>query len=504
VNPLPFPQSPLSPRIVILGGGTAGWMAACLFAKAWPRAHVTVIESPEIGIVGVGEGSTPQLRAFFATLGIAERDWMPACDATYKTGIGFRGWSDAPGFDAYFHPFSSQVDAHTEPGFHAAARARRSGVDVSAHPDRFFLNSRLAAESKAPLPAESFPFDATYGYHFDAHRVGAFLRGHAVANGVDHRARRVVAVERDAQGAVAALLLDDGTRIAGDIVVDASGFRSVIAQDALGVGFRSFADNLFNDRAVVMPTPVGNGGPRPSTRATTLSAGWAWDIPLTSRTGNGYVYASAYLDADAAEAELRRHLGVRDDPPARHLTMKVGRVETSWTHNCLAIGLAQGFIEPLEATALHIVQATVEGFIQAWTDGGGTPRHRDVFNATIARRYEGIRDYIVAHYRLNRRRDTPYWRDNAAHDRLSDSLKSLMTCWFTGGDLVAEVERQDIARYYAPLSWGCLFAGYGIFPDADRLTPGAGPVDMIAVDDFLRRCALNFASHGEALCQLGR
>ena len=487
----------VTPRVVILGGGTAGWMTACLIAAAWPGATVVVIESPEIGIVGVGEGSTPQLRHFFATLGIAERDWMPACDATYKAGIVFRGWSDAPGFAAYAHPFASDVDIHTEPAFHAAAHARRTGHDVTAHPNRFFLNSRLIDDGSAPLGGEAFPFDAQYGYHFDAHRVGAFLRDHAVARGVTHREGRVGDIAVGADGDVAALVLDDGERVGGDLFVDASGFGGLIAQRALGVRFLPFADNLFNDAAVVMPTPA-LAAPPVHTTATALGSGWAWHIPLTSRVGNGYVYSRRYCRPDEAEAELRAHLGVGDQGTARHLTMKVGRVEDSWRGNCLAVGLAQGFLEPLEATALHIVQATVEGFIQAYADDGGSPRHRDAFNAAIARRYEGIRDYIVAHYRLNRRTDTPYWRDNAGHDRLSESLKSLMTCWFTGGDLVAEVARQDIGRYYAPLSWGCLLAGYGIFPDRLAATP---PHDD-GIDDFLRRCSLNFRSHADALAAL--
>lgn len=486
----------MTPSIAILGGGTAGWMAACLMAKAWPASTITVIESPDIGIVGVGEGSTPQLRAFFLGLGIAEAEWMPAANATYKVGIEFHGWSDAGGFDRYFHPFASDIDAHTEAAFHAAHRARRTGHDVPAHPDRFFLNTRLARDGRGPIASGTFPFDAAYGYHFDAHLVGTVLRNHAIGRGVRHLQRRVDDVVVAEDGNVSHLTLNEGEEIAADVFVDCSGFRSVVAQQALDVPFVSFGENLFNDRAVVMPTPASDTT-RPYTTATAMKNGWVWDIPLTSRTGNGYVYSSQYCSPDEAEAELRAHLGVGDDGTARHLEMKVGRVADTWRGNCLAVGLAQGFIEPLEATALHIVQATVEGFIDSYESGGFTPEHRSNFNAMIARRYEGIRDYIVAHYRMNQRTNTPYWRDNAAHDRLSDSLKSLMTAWFTGRDLTAEIAAQDIARYYAPLSWGCLFAGYGTFPDAARLRPADAPEDKI--DDFLRRCALNFARHDDSL-----
>ncbi len=495
-----------APTIAILGGGTAGWMAACLMARAWPAATITVSESPDIGIIGVGEGSTPQLRGFFETLGIAESDWMPRANATYKVGIGFHAWSSDQAFSSYFHPFHSDLDGFTARKFFENTRARRAGHDAWGHPDRFFLAQALATARKSPLPGDNFPFDVGYGYHFDAHLIGAVLRDHATGRlGVRHLARRVTGVDIAATGEIAALRLEDGDAIAADIFVDCSGFRSVIAQDALGVPFRSFGDNLFNDRAVVMPTPADPAGTNSHTKATALSAGWAWDIPLTNRTGNGYVYSSRYLDADAAETELRRHLGLLDSATAaRHLQMKVGRIETSWTRNCLAVGLAQGFIEPLEATALHIVQATVDGFIRAFEGGGYTPANRDAFNASIAARYDGIRDYIVCHYRVNQRRDTQYWRDNAATEALSDSLKAILTCWFTGQDLEAEVSRQGISGYYSALSWHCLLAGYGTYPDAGRIkSPPLLPIHAIApVDDFIARCASNFGDHKTMLERL--
>lgn len=496
-------------RIVILGGGTAGWMAANLFAHAWGRvkgngrAHITVVESPDIGIIGVGEGSTPQLKAFFDRLGIAERDWMPRCNATYKTGIAFHGWSERPGYERYFHPFPTALDVHSTDAFFTHCAARRGGVDLPAHPDRFFLPAWLAANGRGPRPAQNFPFDVSYGYHFDAHLVGAMLRDHAVAIGVEHREARVREVRLADNGDVAALMTDTGEEISADLFIDSSGFRGVIAQEALRVPFLPFAVNLFNDSAVVMPTPHAGKAVNAHTKAMALSAGWCWDIPLTSRTGNGYVYSSHYLSADAAETELRRHLGLLDsDVAARHIKMKVGRVQDSWSANCLAVGLSQGFLEPLEATALHIVQATIEGFIAAFEDGGFTPRHRDSFNRSIAARYEGIRDYIVCHYRVNQRTDTPYWRDNATNSALSDSLKAILTCWFTGQDLVAEIARQDIGGYYSAISWHCLLAGYGTFPEDARMRAVPGGDRMAAIDDFIARCGLNFPPHGDMLAAL--
>ncbi|WP_296678357.1 tryptophan halogenase family protein [Novosphingobium sp.] len=494
-------------RFVILGGGTAGWMAACLIAhRLGQRAAVTLVESPDIGIIGVGEGSTPQLKAFFDELGIAEAEWMPRCNATYKNGIRFEGWSDAPGFERYFHPFPTAIDDHTAGAFLFHTRARRTGRDAFAHPDRFLLLSRLANERRGPIAGENFPFDIGYGYHFDAHLVGEFLRDHAVSKlGVIHLPRRVADCRVDETGQIAALVADGGEEIAGDFFVDASGFRAELIQQALGEPFESFAGNLFNDAAVAMPSPPGAGPTPCETGASALSNGWAWKIPLTGRTGNGYVYSSRYSDADAAETELRRHLGLLDaDVAARHLAMKVGQVRRSWVGNCLAVGLAQGFIEPLEATALHVVHSTVSGFVDAYEAGGFTGTHADAFNSAIYARYEGIRDYIVCHYRMNRRQGE-YWRANAQNQDLSDNLKTVITAWFRGDDLAEVVQDLDIARYYAPLSWHCLLGGYGQYPDPARLVAAETDLplaDLGAVDRFITGCALNFAPHDDLLARL--
>jgi hypothetical protein len=494
-------------HFVVLGGGTAGWMAACLIAKHWPQHKVTVVESPDIGIIGVGEGSTPQLKAFFDTLGLAESEWMPKCNATYKAGISFHGWSERPGFERYFHPFHTQLDSFTEPKFTFHTRARRTGRNVCAHPDRFFLPTRIAAAHRAPLAPANFPFHIGYGYHFDATLVGRTLRDHATEKlNVIHLQRTVSEVLLADTGNVAALRVDGDALIAGDFFLDCSGFRGAIIQKALGEPFIPFSDNLFNDRAVAMPTPNDDLDIPSDTRATALSAGWAWRIPLTNRFGNGYVYASRYVDPDAAETELRRHLGLlNSDVEARHLQMTVGRVERSWVRNCLAVGLSQGFIEPLEATALHIVQATVEGFIDAFEKGAMTDNHAAEFNKTIGRRYDGIRDYIVAHYRMNQRSDSDYWRDNARNECLSDNLKAVMTAWFTGADLTAEIHNLDISGYYSSLSWHCLLAGYGTFPpDAKLLASAEGLdlADMAQIDQFIVGCVKNFPSHREALANL--
>jgi len=494
-------MTPPPERIVILGGGTAGWMAANLIAHRWGGERVTLIESADIGIIGVGEGSTPQLKTLFDTLGIAEAEWMPRCNATYKNGIRFHGWSDRPGYEGYFHPFPSAPDAELMPIFSYNTRARRTGRDVWAHPDRYFLPALLANERRGPIAHSAEAPRVTYGYHFDAHLVGALLRDHAKALGVTHLDRKIVQVSLAENGDVGHLIAEGGETIAGELFIDSSGFRSVIVQEALGEPFISFAPNLFNNRAVVMPTPADPLGTNAQTSSTALSAGWAWDIPLINRTGNGYVYASDFIGDDAAETELRARLGLLDSPvEARRLRMKVGRVRNAWVRNTLAVGLSQGFVEPLEATALHVVQTTIEQFLDAWDD-----QARSAFNTEISARFEGIRDYIVCHYRMNQRSDTGYWRANAANQNLSDSLRAIMTCWFTGGDLSAEIAEQNIARFYAPLSWHCLLAGYGTFPDDAKMMPPGPDIEMFdldRIDDFIRRTAQSYPDHKALLARL--
>ena len=489
-------------HIVIAGGGSAGWMTACLMAQRWAHlgAAITLVEAPDIPTIGVGEGSTPSLKRFFEVLGIAEAEWMPACHATYKASIRFRDWSPASGVADYSHPFTTQIDVHTEDAFINNCRNRRLGYDVPTRPDAFLLNGVLAAEGKAPVAPAHFPFRMEYGYHFDSARLGAFLRDRAVGLGVTHLQRRIVRSEQAENGDLTALVTDREERIAGDWFVDCSGFSALLMRGALGVPFESFKANLFNDAAVVLPTPQGTAIPV-ETVSTALSCGWAWSIPLTTRFGNGYVYSRDHLSPEQAEAELRAHLGLADDAvEARHLTFTPGQLARHWDRNCLAVGLAQGFVEPLEATALHLVLNTVDLFIDHLERGGFTARHRDAFNGAITGRVERVRDYIVAHYKLNTRDDTDYWRANRANEHLSEPLLQILDVWFRRGDLAGLLGQSEGLSHFQSLSWHCLLAGYGAFPplaDAQR-----DDVDFYRDRDvgrFLTGCALNFPAHAAAL-----
>lgn len=492
-------------QLVILGGGTAGWMAANLLVKKWglDKANVTLIESPDIGIIGVGEGSTPTLKRFFQMIDVAESEWMPRCNATYKTNIQFVGWSPASGVEHYSHPFISQLDTFTEQAFFVNCFSRRHGLAVHTAPQDFFINGVLAQLGKGPKTPENFPFRMEYGYHFDSHLLGGFLSELAQNRGVKYRQETIANVLRSEAGDVTALVTNQGETIAGDIFIDCSGFASVLMQKTLGVGFNSYKENLFNDSAVVMPTPISGDIPV-ETRSEALSAGWCWKIPLTNRFGNGYVYSSDFITKDQAETEFRQYLGAEASAEnCRHLKMRVGQLQTHWSHNCVGLGLAQGFIEPLEATALHLVQICIEFFIMKFEEGEFSPKFRDEFNAIISERFERVRDYIVAHYKLNTRNDSDYWRENRENEHLSESLLQILDVWYRRENLEAEINRQQLQSHFGTASWHCLLAGYGTFPSLSYNQPGYGDCySDQGVSQFFTGCALNFDAHAKNLLDL--
>ena len=494
-------------NIVILGGGTAGWMTANLLQKKWRQRgiQISVVESPDIGIIGVGEGSTPLLKEFFDSLEISESEWMPQCNATYKNGISFNDWSTVPGYESYFHPFPCSLDFATFGFLYKYTELRRKGADVLAHPNRFSLMAGLTERKLAPLPAENFPFHFQYGYHFDSVLIGKFLREKAKESGVSHIEATVEKVEQESDGSIKSLLLNTGQILSGDFFVDCSGFASILLQKTLKVPFVSFAENLFNDSAVAIPTDIETEIPA-ETLSTALSNGWAWKIPLTNRFGNGYVFSSKYCSPDEAETELRSHLNILEsDVEARHLKMKVGRVHETWAKNCVAVGLSQGFIEPLEATALQFVYSTIEQFSQALEEGNFSGKNRDEFNARMNANFEGVRDYIVLHYKTNSRSDSQYWIDNRENQKISDNLRAMIECWYAIEDTQEALTRLNIGSYYSQRSWTCLLAGVGVFPKQENLvipdkeSVGMAMKDLKYVDDFIKGCSMNFESHGKLL-----
>ncbi|GMG85978.1 tryptophan halogenase family protein [Biformimicrobium ophioploci] len=494
--------------VLIVGGGTAGWMAANLMAKYWhgQGVEIALLESDQIGTIGVGEGSTPYLKSFFRTLEIPESEWMPACNATYKCGIRFPNWSTATGYESYYHPFFSPLDREVGMEFFRNANLRRSGLDVPANPTDFFHAPFLSASARAPVAAQPMPFEMDYGYHFDAGLLGAFLREKARSLGVRHIVDTVEHVERDGDRVVAVRAASAG-HIEADFFVDCTGFRAMLIGGMPGYRFREFSDTLYNNAAVTVQVPRDDDAPLISeTVSEAMSAGWMWRIPLQTRTGCGYVYSDRFISADQAGQELREKLGLADETRLNHVKMRVGRTEQHWHGNCLAVGLSQGFIEPLEATALMLVQFTIERFLERFEPGtmdSAICREQqgiqEAYNLHINELFDGVLDYVAAHYALNNRDDTPYWRAAREEIHISERLRAILAVWDGDSDFDAMLEREGAKLIYSGPSWYCLLAGMGRFPVRLKADPARRGDSIDAVRAFCESNLPRFRPHQQQL-----
>lgn len=503
-------QGKIPRQIIIVGGGTAGWMAANLMAHQWRTLGIgiTLIESSDIGTVGVGEGSTPFLKAFFQTLGIAEQQWMPACNATYKCGINFPDWSTVPGHSSYFHPFYGDPDAPQARLFFQNCADRRQGIDAPAIPDEYFIATHLTRQKQAPIaPATDQAANCPaldYGYHFDSELLGRFLKKHAIGLGVRHIDDTVTKVHQDGAGNIAIVQTALHGPLRGDFFVDCSGFNGLLIHQTLGEQLISYRDQLFNDSAVAISTPLPEQDKIPChTESKALKHGWVWHIPLQNRYGNGYVYSSDYINKSEAEAELRALLGeAADGQAARHLHWQPGRISNHWKHNCVAIGLSQGFLEPLEAPMLYLIQRSIENFIERFVAGGFGPQQRQRFNDEINTIIDGTRDYLQAHYKLNSRNDSRYWTDNAANERLSGPLEALLNGWRGNDNFDQVLGTCQSQLSYQKTSWYCLLAGKGYFPAPQQ---ASGPVQQQRIEQARqtsRDIAAGYMDHFSALQQI--
>jgi tryptophan halogenase len=462
-------------KVIVVGGGTAGWMAASALARLLPHAaSVELVESAEIGIVGVGEATLPHLRAFIQTLGLDEAGFMAATHATYKLGIEFRDFGK-PG-DAYLHPFGDFGRPLGDvPFLHWWLRmhALGQGGDIA---DYSVANVMAAQRRFAPPAADPEALLSTYGYayQFDATRFGPYLRGFAEANGVTRTEGRIVSVERDGEtGDVAAVVLEDGARIHGDLFVDCSGFRSLLLGDALGEAWEDWSHWLPCDRAMALPCASPPGEIEPVTRATAMPAGWRWRIPLQHRVGNGYVYSSAHLSDDEASAAI---LGAVEGEPLvdpRVLRFRAGRRKRSWSHNVVAVGLASGFLEPLESTSIYLVQVAIQQLIELFPIGAIAAVERDEFNAQVDYEYDRIRDFLILHYHASTRDDSSFWRD-VRHNPIPDSLSEKIELFRRAG----RIQRYSRGLFFAP-SWIAVLIGQGVMPRGwDQRVDAANPREL--------------------------
>lgn len=429
-------------RVLVVGGGTAGWLTAAKLAKSLNSVkensvQVTLVESPDIPIIGVGEGTWPTMRKTLDSLGIDEAEFIRECDATFKQATKFVNWRAAPEdgknnhyyhlFSSVFNPEEFNLSPYWDMGLAGTGVSYAQAVGVQEH---------LCELALAPKKITTAAYQGVqnYAYHLNAGKFSEFIRRHAVSKlGVKHLSANVNRVNLDEQGYIDSVDTDAVGTLTADFFVDCSGFKSLLLGDALGVEFKNINDILLNDSAVVMQVPYSSADAeiRPYTMSTAQECGWIWDIGLQQRRGTGYVYSSAHTDHERAENVLRSYVGDQAESlSARKIDMNIGYREKYWHKNCVAIGMSAAFIEPLEASAIFLVEAAGNMLADQF------PRTRDEmalvekkFNRSFHFRWQKSIDFIKMHYMLSKRCDNPYWLDSRNPDSASDSLKELMDHW---------------------------------------------------------------------------
>lgn len=447
--------------ILIVGGGTAGWMAAALLERLLDRqpVSITLLESPDIRTVGVGEATVPAIRDYFRAIEVSEADVLREAKGTAKLGIEFRDWA-RPGH-SFFHPFGLYGIASRGVGFHHYWLKRRKGGDTPPLAD-FCLATQMAMRNLMMPPAENPPNDLgvfDWAVQFDAGLFARFLARVATERGVRHVEGTVASVQQDGEsGFLTGVTLADGSTIKADLFLDCTGFRSLLLGQTLGVPFVDWTDLLPCDRAVAMPCAHGDAF-TPYTRSTALAAGWQWRIPLQHRVGNGYVYASAHLSDDEAQAVLRGRLEGEALAEPNFLRFTTGHRARLWEKNVVAIGLSAGFLEPLESTSLTLIQSGVERLGNLMPDRGFAPELAEEFNRITALEYARIRDFLLLHYWANGRVGEPMW-DAARTLTLPEELAHKVALFRSRGVFA----RYEWESFRDP-SWLSMYAGFDLLPE---------------------------------------
>ncbi|HSG33826.1 MAG TPA: tryptophan halogenase family protein [Sphingomonadaceae bacterium] len=458
-------------KVVIVGGGTAGWMAAAALSRYLNngRRSFTLVESDAIGTVGVGEATIPPILNYNQMLDINENIFLKATQGTFKLGIEFVNWGRIG--DRYIHPFGSYGhDLHGIPFHHLYLREHAYGQpgEIAS----YSMSAAAAARSRFARPARDKQGPLAqlyYAFHFDASLYARFLRGIAEQQGTIRKEGKIVTVERNGEnGNVTAINLENGEKVAGDFFIDCSGFRGLLIEQELEAGFEDWSHWLPVDRALAAPT-TNVVEPEPFTRATAHGAGWQWRIPLQHRMGNGHVYCSEHISDDEAEAVLRANLEGELLADPRPIRFKTGMRKKSWSHNVVALGLASGFLEPLESTSIHLIQNGISRLLGLFPDKDVSPLERDEFNRGMRELYEDVRDFVILHYKATQRDDTPFWR-YVRDMSIPDSLDQKMRMW----DLHGRIFREG-AELFGVTSWVAVMLGQNIWPG--RLDPIADTLD---------------------------
>lgn len=446
-------------NIVIVGGGSAGWMTAAALANALGETcKVTLIESAEIGTVGVGEATIPPIKHFNQRLGIDEATFVRETSGTFKLGIEFIDWWKKG--ESYFHPFGQYgAEFDTVPFYQYWMRESLKG-DIDRI-DEFSMAWAAARAGKFAHPSTDkrliqSTFD--YAYHFDAGLYASYLRRYAEARGVLRREGRVTEASLDPEtGVIKDVKLEDGTIFPGDLFIDCSGFFGLLIEKTLKTGYEDWSHWLPCNRAVAM-TCETNGDPLPYTKSTAREAGWQWRIPLQHRTGNGYVYCSEFIEADEAEQVLAGSLDGNRISDPKHLKFTTGKRKKFWNKNCVAIGLSAGFMEPLESTSLHLIQYGIMRLLALLPDRSMSPLLIEEYNALTSAEYERIRDFLILHYVATERNDSELWR-YCANMSIPDRLKYKMDHFRERGMIVS-----DERELFTNPSWIAVYLGQNVLP----------------------------------------
>ncbi|WP_366930057.1 tryptophan halogenase family protein [uncultured Sphingomonas sp.] len=492
-------NAPLLRRIVIVGGGSAGWMtAAALSSLLGPKdVAITLVESDAIGTVGVGEATIPDILAFNRMLGVNEAEFMAATQATFKLGIEFVDWG-AKG-DRYIHPFGQHGVDMQGIDFHQYwLRAREDGATDPI--EAYSLCAVAAQAGRFVLPdtnPRSVLSQIRYAYHFDATLYARFLRRYAEARGVVRVEGTVGEVGQDARGDIARLTLSDGRVVEGDFFFDCTGFRALLIGQTLDAGFVDWSHWLPCDTALAVPSAHA-GAPTPYTRSTARDAGWQWRIPTQRRVGNGHIFANAFQSDDAAHDMLLANLDAAPLADPRRITFRAGCRERSWQGNCIAIGLAAGFLEPLESTSIYLIQEGISRFISLFPRGDVPDILRTEYNRHMRTEFEQVRDFIILHYAATTRDDTPFW-NYCRTMTLPDTLLHKI-------ELFRETGR--VFRYndelFARPSWVAVMLGQGIMPSASDPIVATLPADDVArslasMREAMAAAVQRMPTHGEFL-----
>ena len=425
--------------VTIVGGGTAGWLTAALL-QAFGRKgqdgkkplQITVIESPDIPTVGVGEATVPGIVRTLKNAGLSEREFFKRCNASFKLGVIFDNWNvDAKGKPiSYLNPFTNPPAIR---GIDLANYFERFGAGQRDYVQSYLPTMELIKTRKGPRALGAKEYDKTlrFAYHLDAGKFAGLLAEHCIAKGVKHVRENVLKVEQDERDNVSTLHLDKSGKHPVELIIDCTGFRGLIINQVLKEPFESYSKYLANDRAMAVQVPHPDPNKiEPVTRSTALGAGWSWCVPLFNRIGTGYVYSSAHRTDEQAREEFLQHLGpLGKDAEPRIIPMRVGRNRNAWVKNCIAIGLSGGFIEPLESTAIHMIDMGVRWLLAYFPDSNYPEPMRRRYNQLIDKLYDEVRDFIIVHYRLGNRTDSQYWIDARQELELPDRLAENLELW---------------------------------------------------------------------------